>query len=70
MGRKVNADRLSDVVRTIQQNDGRVRANDIAKELKLHPQAVTRLLAVVNEETGALLYEDDRGFLGIFKRWW
>ncbi len=66
MGRKVNSDRLADVVQTIRQNDGKVRSNDIAKKLNLHPQAVARLLSTTEE----LLCEDDNGFLGIFKKWW
>ena len=68
MGRKINKERLSDVVQTIAENDGQLRANDIAKQLALHPQAVNRLLSVVDNETETLLCEDDLGFLGIFKR--
>ena len=64
MGRKANPDRVKDVVEVIRTHDGKVRANDIAKELNLHPQAVSRLLAATNE----LLTEDDCGFLGIFKK--
>lgn len=70
MGRNTNTDRLAQVIQTIRQKDGQVRANDIARELDLHPQAVSRLLSAADEESGELLYEDDRGFLGIFKRWW
>jgi DNA-binding IclR family transcriptional regulator len=68
MGRKINLGRLSDVLETIRENDCKVRANDVAKKLNLHPQAVTRLLPAFGEETDELLYEDDKGFLGIFKR--
>lgn len=68
MGRKVNKERLSQVVQTIQEHDGQLRANDLAKQLELHPQAVSRLLSVVDDETETLLCEDDRGFLGIFRR--
>ncbi len=69
VGRRVNPDRLADILQTIRENDGKFRANDIAKELKLHPQAVARLLPTIDEESEELLYEDDKGFLGIFKRW-
>ena len=68
MGRKTNVSRLVEVVETIRSNDGLVRANDIANKLKLHPQAIARLLSVVDKETDDLLFEDDKGFLGIFKR--
>jgi predicted transcriptional regulator len=63
VGRKANPDRVKEVVEVIRTHNGQVRANDIAKELKLHPQAVSRLLAATDE----LLTEDDHGFLGIFK---
>jgi Mn-dependent DtxR family transcriptional regulator len=68
MGRKVNMERLSDVLETIRENDCKVRANDVARRLNLHPQVVTRLLPAFEEQTEELLYEDDKGFLGIFKR--
>lgn len=69
MGRRVNLDKLHDVLDTIRENEGLVRANDIAKNLNLHPQAVIRLLTTVDDETDELLYEDDKGFLSIFKFW-
>ena len=53
MGRKINLGRLSEVLETI-------RANDIAKQLGLHPQQVTRCLPSLE-----MLYEDDKGFLGV-----
>jgi hypothetical protein len=70
MGRKVNSERLEEVVQTIREHDGQIRANDIAKELDLHPEAVARLLAAADRESEALLIEDDQGYLGIFKKWW
>jgi Mn-dependent DtxR family transcriptional regulator len=70
MGRKVNSERLEEVVQTIREHNGEVRANDIAKELDLHPEAVARLLAVADRESEELLIEDDKGYLGIFKKWW
>lgn len=68
MGRKTRSDRLANVVAAIRRNDGRIRANDIAKELNLHPQAVSRLLAATETTGDERLYEDDWGFLGIFKK--
>jgi hypothetical protein len=70
MGRKANADRLTEVIQTIQKHDGKYRANDVAKALGLHPQVIIRLLSSVDTDSDELLYEDDRGFLGIFKKWW
>ena len=66
MGRKINLERLSDVLKIIQENDGQFRANDIAKQLDLHPQAIARVLPAFGEETEELICEDDRGFLKIF----
>lgn len=68
MGRKTNQGRLAAVVATIRNKNGQVRANDIAKELNLHPQAISRLLAATETEGDARLVEDDRGFLGVFKK--
>ena len=68
MGRKVKPEHLAAVLNTIKANDGQVRAHDVAKQLKMHPQAVARLLPAIGEEAGELLCEDDRGFLSIFKR--
>ncbi|MBN1991905.1 MAG: helix-turn-helix domain-containing protein [Anaerolineae bacterium] len=68
MGRNIDRQRLAAVLQTIKENDGRLRMNDIARRLNLHPQAVARLLPAVGEKTGELLYEDERGFLGIFKK--
>lgn len=68
MGRKLNQDRLEDVLQTIKEHDGQYKANDVAKELDLHPQTVARLLASVDDHSTELLCEDDWGFLGIFKK--
>ena len=68
MGRKVSIDRVVSVLKTIQEHDGQFRANDVAKQLGLHPQEVARILPAIGEETEELLCEDDRGFLSIFKR--
>jgi predicted transcriptional regulator len=70
MGRKTDSDRLAEVIQTIQTRDGKCRANDVAKELGLHPQAVARLLSAAETARDSLLCEDDRGFLSIFKKWW
>lgn len=69
MGRKVNTERLEEVMQIIREHDEELRANDIAKELDLHPETVARLLAVADRESEELLIEDDEGFLGIFKKW-
>ena len=68
MGRKTSLSRLNEVVETIRSNDGLLRVNDIAIKLNLHPQAIARLLSVVDKETDNRLIEDDKGFLGIFQR--
>ena len=68
MGRKLNQDRLEDVLQTIREHDGQYKANDVAKELDLHPQTVVRLLSSVDNHSASLLYEDDRGFLGLFRK--
>ena len=67
MARKVNLDNVKAVLETIQDKDSQIRANDIAKILNLHPQAISRLLPAVDDETDELLCEDDQGFLSIFK---
>jgi len=68
MGRKVNQDRLNAVVQTIRKHDNEYRANDVARELNMHPQAVARLLPAIDDHTTELLYENEKGFLGIFKK--
>ncbi len=70
MGRKTDSERLAEVIQTIQKHEGKYRANDVAKELGLHPQAVARLLSTAETGKDSLLCEDDRGFLSIFKKWW
>ncbi len=66
MGRKPNQVRLEALINIIEQNDGKVRAADIAKQLHVSRSAVTRLLPAAEQHV--LLMEDDRGFLGIFKK--
>lgn len=68
MGRKVHPRNVGMVIKLIQENDGQLRANDVAKQLGVHPQAIARLLPAIEENTGDLLQEDDKGFLGIFKK--
>ena len=68
MGRKVNSRNAQTVVKVIQEHDNKYKPADIAREAGLHPQAVARLLGVVEEVTGVLLQEDQKGRLGIFKR--
>ena len=67
MGRKINSERLAQVLSAIERNDGKVRAADIAKQLGLHPQMIARLLPAFGADTEHLLYEDEQGYLGIFK---
>lgn len=69
MGRKVNRQHVFLTRKVIQENDGKVRLADIAKKAGLHPQAVSRALALMQDVTDTLLQEDDKGFLGIFKKW-
>ena len=42
MGRKVSSNRKEDVVQTVRENDGKLRAAGVAKVLNLHPQEVNR----------------------------
>ena len=67
MGRHVNQDRVNGILNVIRQNDGKIRAAGIAKELGLPKSSVTRILPVIDEQSDVLLTEE-RGFLGIFKR--
>jgi hypothetical protein len=68
MGRKIDSDKVVVVLKTIQEHDGQFRANDVAKQLGLHPQEVARLLPAIGELTETLLSEDDKGFLSIFNQ--
>ncbi len=68
MGRNINSDKVAEVIKTIQEHDGQLRANDVAKQLGLHPQEVARLLPAIGGTTEELLSEDDKGFLSIFKK--
>lgn len=68
MGRKTDPQNADCVLNLIKTHNGQVRANDIARQTGMHPQAVSRLLASMEDVTGILLDEDDRGFLGIFGR--
>lgn len=68
MGRKINADRTDNILSTVSENDGKLSAAGIAKLLGLHPQAVIRALTALESKPEKYLYEDDKGFLGIFKK--
>jgi DNA-binding IclR family transcriptional regulator len=68
MGRKTDPQNADSVLNIITANNGQVRANDIARQTGMHPEAVSRLLASMDKTTGVLLQEDDNGFLGIFRR--
>ncbi len=71
MGRKINEVRKEAVLETIKEHDGQLQSAGVAKELGLHPQEVSRVLASLedDDDNDTYLYEDDKGFLGIFK-WW
>jgi len=68
MGRKIKADRTERILSTIGENDGKFSAAGIAKLLGLHPQAVIRALTALESKPEKYLHEDDKGFLGIFKK--
>lgn len=68
MGRRSNGANARKVLNCIQVNDGQILANDIANQTGMHPQAVSRLLASMEDTTGVLLQEDNHGRLGIFGR--
>ncbi len=68
MGRKANQQRIKTVVRVISDNDGRLRAADIARALGLSKSSIIRLLPTIDEGEEKCLAEDNRGFLSIFKR--
>lgn len=56
---------LLDILTLIMDNNCRYCPNDLARRLNLHPQTIARLLPVF-EKTGQLLYEDDKGRLGVY----
>jgi len=67
MGRRLNTDRREAVLKTIKQNDGRLKAAGVAKLLGVHPQEVSRVLTALEDEPEKALCEDDKGFLSRFK---
>ena len=70
MGRKINADRKERVLKAIEENDGLQRIAGLARLLNLHPQEITRTLVALEEEDDKYVCEDDKGFLGIFRKNW
>jgi len=68
VGRKVRSNRKEEVVQAVRDNDCKLQAAGVARLLNLHPQDVSRTLAALEDDDEKYLYEDDRGFLGIFKR--
>lgn len=64
MGRKTDSNRLEEIARYVEGHP-RCKPIEIARELDLHPSAVTRSLPAL-EEAGILLSEDDRGRLSLF----
>lgn len=69
MGRKLNPFRREAVLKAVEEHDGQLRAGGLARLLDLHPQELGRVLTSLEEEGEKYLYEDDQGFLGIFKFW-
>jgi len=69
MGRKVNPEKVVEVIKTIRENDGKLRANNVAKQLGLHPEEMARVLTTIENDEEKVLCEDDKGFLNIFKFW-
>lgn len=67
MGRRIDPGRTDAILKTVQENDGKLQAAGIAKKLNLHPQAVVRILTALEEKPEKQLCEDDNGFLSIFK---
>jgi DNA-binding IclR family transcriptional regulator len=67
VGRNINPNRKQDILKTIAENNGQLRASNLARLLKLHAQEVSRVLTSLEDSPEKFLYEDDRGFLGIFK---
>lgn len=68
MARKVNPHNIQVIRQTVQENDGNLNAAGVAKKTGLHPQAVIRLLASTEDEPEKSFYEDDKGFLSIFRK--
>lgn len=68
MGRKIDEKKIEAIIKAIEAQDGNVRMNDVARKTGLHPETVSSLLARASKVTDTLLQEDDRGFLGIFRR--
>lgn len=67
MGRKINSSRKQAILKAIAENDGQLRASNLATLLDLHPQEVSRVLTSLEDDPKKYLCEDDRGFLSIFK---
>lgn len=69
MGRKINPTRRAEVIKAVGEHHEQLKAGSIAKKLGLHPQEVTRVLTSLEDESEKMVYEDDDGFLGLFKFW-
>ncbi|HEX9924440.1 MAG TPA: hypothetical protein VGD99_17415 [Anaerolineae bacterium] len=68
MGRKINTERKQTVLQAIKENNENLQAAGLAKLLNLHPQEVGRVLTALEDEAEKLVYEDDKGFLGFFRK--
>ena len=67
MGRKAEAKLTAVILQTVYENDGQLRAADIARRLNLHPYQVSRLLPVIDAGQKKWLCEDDEGHLSIYR---
>jgi DNA-binding IclR family transcriptional regulator len=68
VGRKINTERKQTVLQAIKENNENLQAAGLAKLLNLHPQEVGRVLTALEDEAEKLVYEDDKGFLGFFRK--
>jgi hypothetical protein len=68
VGRKINTERKQVVVQAIKVNNEVLQAAGLARLLNLHPQEVVRILTALEDEPEKQVYEDDKGFLGFFRK--
>ena len=69
MGRKIDPVRRAKVIKAVGEHHEQLKAEEIAKKLGLHPQEMARVLTALEDEPEKVVYEDDDGFLGLFKFW-
>ncbi|MDX1520213.1 MAG: hypothetical protein R3264_01125 [Anaerolineae bacterium] len=68
MGRKIDTARRKTVLQAIEENDGQQRIAGLARILNRHPQEITRTLAALEDEEEKWVFEDDKGFLSIYRK--